>query len=245
MTSDNVAVRTTALVTGVVAVRHLKTQELDEEIGRPRIEFWCPERRPEGGNLAVSLDPPLRPFGVQNVRNGYAGPASGPNAWVANPDDSRPTINVRWPQEQRITRVELSFDTDFDDAMESVLYRIPNRPGLFACATTPCVRVESSRWKWLTTIRPATPTSSIRRLRPTSDVGDPKQQRGRSSGGVRNPLLRVVTSRGIGVDSSPGLHCAGQTPEAGLFPFDVGGVEGPLALWTGEGLLGVARRPTT
>ncbi|MBO0792749.1 MAG: FAD-binding dehydrogenase, partial [Ktedonobacteraceae bacterium] len=43
----------------------------------------------------------------------------------AAPDDAQPALTLRWQQPQRIGRIELSFDADFDHAMESVLFTHP------------------------------------------------------------------------------------------------------------------------
>jgi len=51
----------------------------------------------------------------------------GPNAWVASLDDPAPTLTLRWREPQTIGRIELSFDTDFDHPMESVLMGHPER----------------------------------------------------------------------------------------------------------------------
>ncbi|WP_427896085.1 FAD-dependent oxidoreductase [Kribbella sp. GL6] len=121
--NDDVSVRTTTRrVSGLVSVEHKSTQEADESVGRPRVEFWTPERRPDGHNFAVAVDPPVRAWPVDDLRNGHARPTSHPNAWVADPEDGRPTVRLRWEDTQRISRVELAFDTDSDHAMESVLW---------------------------------------------------------------------------------------------------------------------------
>ncbi len=126
MANDHVRVHTSnRRVTGLVSVFHRDTQELDEAIGRPRVEFWCPERRPAGHNLAVAIQPAPRPYTADNISNGYPRPTAHPNAWVADPGDPTPTLHLRWSEPQRIRRLDLSFDTDFDHAMESVLWSHP------------------------------------------------------------------------------------------------------------------------
>ncbi|WP_053205820.1 FAD-dependent oxidoreductase [Jiangella muralis] len=126
MANEDVAVRTTLTrATGLVSVRHPGTQEADPAVGRPRVEFWTPERRPGGHNLAVTADPPLRAWGAESLVNGHARPTSQPNAWVAGLDDAAPAVSLRWPSVRLIARVELSFDTDFDHAMETVLWPHP------------------------------------------------------------------------------------------------------------------------
>lgn len=95
--------------------------------GVDEFEFWCPQRRPQGQNIALRGSEPLNLFGVENVRNGIDRPTSAPNAWVADPSDPAPCIILSWQQPQSISRIDLAFDTDFDHAMESVLMTHPER----------------------------------------------------------------------------------------------------------------------
>ncbi len=90
-------------------------------------EFWCPQRRPEGQNIALRLSDPISLFCAENLRNGIERPVSHPNAWVADPFDENPHVRLSWNVPQWIARVELAFDTDFDHAMESVLMTHPER----------------------------------------------------------------------------------------------------------------------
>ncbi len=89
------------------------------------MEFWTPGRWPEGHNLAIQVDPPIKEFGTNNLTNGLCRPYNGPNAWVADLNDSNPTLTLKWDSPKTIQRIELSFDTDFDHAMESVLMGHP------------------------------------------------------------------------------------------------------------------------
>ena len=75
--------------------------------------------------MTTCLDPLIALFGPQQVVSGIDWPTSGPNAWVAAIDDGLPTINLEWPEEQSIARVELAFDVDFDHPMESALFGHP------------------------------------------------------------------------------------------------------------------------
>lgn len=95
--------------------------------GAEEFEFWCPERRPGGQNLAISLSHPVKLFTAENIRNGVDRPTVQPNAWVASPKDNQPHLIFNWASVQTIRRIELSFDTDFDHAMESVLMTHPER----------------------------------------------------------------------------------------------------------------------
>lgn len=106
-------------------VSNFGKQAPTEDLGVEHFEFWCPQRRPLGHNLAFTFEPPLDLFGVENVRNGRNRPTSSPNAWVADFKDAAPTLQLTWDQLQTIGEIQLSFDTDFDHPMESVLMGHP------------------------------------------------------------------------------------------------------------------------
>jgi hypothetical protein len=122
-------------VTGVLAV----TQKFNGAVAKsPRqdpppgagidsFEFWLPQRRPAGENLAIQIEPPLGVFGAANVTNGFTRPTHQPNAWVADFAHEQPALRLTWEKPQTIARIELCFDTDFDHPMESVLLGHPER----------------------------------------------------------------------------------------------------------------------
>jgi len=122
-------------VTGVLALCHQvnlavaksPVQTPPEDIGVDTFEFWQPQRRPGGHNLALRLAEPLALFGPGNVINGVARPTIQPNAWVADFADPQPTLTLRWTEPQTIARIELMFDPDYDHPMESVLMGHPER----------------------------------------------------------------------------------------------------------------------
>lgn len=101
------------------------SQTPDPALGIDAFEFWIPERRPGGHNLAIALDPPLAIYESDNLINGWERPVFQTNAWVADPADSNPTLTLEWDQPQTIARIVLAFDTDFDHAMETVIQRHP------------------------------------------------------------------------------------------------------------------------
>ena len=105
------------------------------DLGVESFEFWTPERRPGGFNLALTCNPPLTGFAAANVVNGLARPAAGPNAWVAALDDTHPALTLQWDTPQSLRTIEISLDTDFDHPMESVLLTQPERAMPF-CAKT-------------------------------------------------------------------------------------------------------------
>jgi FAD dependent oxidoreductase len=109
------------------AVAKEAVQSPPEDIGVDSFEFWLPARRPKGKNPAITITPVLRAYSPGNVVNGFARPYLGTNAWVASAEDPVPRLNLKWEAKQRIKRLYLSFDTDFDHPMESVLMEHPER----------------------------------------------------------------------------------------------------------------------
>lgn len=109
------------------AVAKSPRQEPPPDSGIDSFEFWLPERRPGGKNLALKIEPPLEVFGVENLTNGFARPTCQPNAWVAAFEDEQPCLRLTWPKPLVISAVELMFDTDYDHPMESVLMGHPER----------------------------------------------------------------------------------------------------------------------
>lgn len=107
------------------AVSNYGKQEPLEDIGVDAFEFWCPQRRPAGKNLALKFSPALTAFAAENIRNGVQRPTKQPNAWVADPADQRPALNLEWEEPQNIRQLVLHFDTDFDHPMETVLMAHP------------------------------------------------------------------------------------------------------------------------
>ncbi len=114
-------------VTGLDSVHHHDDQRPEHDIGVETFEFWSPRRRPEGRNLACTIAPALRPFGPANVTNGISRPVAAPNAWVADPGDRGASLTLTWPRPVTIGRIVLSFDTDWNHPMESVLRGHPER----------------------------------------------------------------------------------------------------------------------
>ena len=107
--------------TGLMALSYRRTQIPVHDIGVESFEFWTPSRRPEGHNMALTFSPPINGFDAQNICNGAARPTSAANAWVADPDDPAPKLDIKWVMPQSISQVTLMFDTDFDHAMETTL----------------------------------------------------------------------------------------------------------------------------
>jgi hypothetical protein len=110
-------------LSGVLSLRHRYNQQ--EDRGVEPLEFWPPDRRPGGKNWAIQCDPPLATFEPQSILNGVDRPTNQPNVWVADLADPAPELVLTWTQPQRIARIALSFDVDFDHPMESVLMGHP------------------------------------------------------------------------------------------------------------------------
>ncbi len=107
------------------AVSNSGVQTPPDDIGMDSFEFWTPQRRPAGLNVAFSFATPVYSFKAENIKNGYARPFITPNAWVAKKEDVAPRIVLQWDEAITIHTIQLSFDTDFDHPMESVLMQHP------------------------------------------------------------------------------------------------------------------------
>ncbi len=107
------------------AVSNYGAQTPAEDIGVDTFEFWCPQRRPAGLNLALGFQPALDCFDPEDLKNGIDRPVLKPNAWVSDHSDRHPYIILDWDELQELSSIELSFDTDFDHPMESVLMGHP------------------------------------------------------------------------------------------------------------------------
>lgn len=107
------------------AVSNYGKQTPPADIGVDEFEFWCPQRRPAGQNLAFKYAAGINGFGAANIRNGIDRPTTQPNAWVADFSDAKPSITLRWDKPQELSAIDLFFDTDYDHPMESVLMSHP------------------------------------------------------------------------------------------------------------------------
>lgn len=101
------------------AVNNYGKQNPPENSCFESFEFWCPDRRPEGQNIAMTISPALNCSPKDNVTNGYTRPYIQSNAWVADWKDANPCLTLTWDELISIHLVTLFFDTDFDHPMES------------------------------------------------------------------------------------------------------------------------------
>jgi hypothetical protein len=109
------------------AVSNYGKQEPPEDLGIESFEFWCPERRPNGFNIAMKFTEPLKPFSPAFLKNGLNRPVSSTNAWVAGYDDETPLLSIRWDRPMSFTRLVILFDADYDNPLETVLMQQPER----------------------------------------------------------------------------------------------------------------------
>lgn len=116
------------LVTGLVsvfnkilpAVSNWGKQEPPGDIGVEGFEFWCPERKPQGQNIAMHIHPAITCFSMANLRISPYRPVEKPNAWVAALEDKPSTVTLSWSEPKTIKGITLFTDTDYDHPMESV-----------------------------------------------------------------------------------------------------------------------------
>jgi len=134
LSNDLVSIRRTEQrLTGLVsvyngvnkAVNNNGKQSPPDNIGIDAFEFWIPQRRPNGQNLAFSVSPAIELYNAANLCNGFVRPYLGTNAWAANLDDSNPKLTFEWSETKEIKNIKLFFDTDYDHAMESSLMGHP------------------------------------------------------------------------------------------------------------------------
>ncbi|WP_310378837.1 FAD-dependent oxidoreductase [Flavobacterium sp.] len=107
------------------AVNNNGKQVPPDNIGIDAFEFWIPQRRPNGENLAFSISPALELYDGANLCNGFVRPYIGTNAWAADLNDAKPEVTLEWNATKEINSIKLFFDTDYDHAMESSLMGHP------------------------------------------------------------------------------------------------------------------------
>jgi hypothetical protein len=130
-------------ITGLLAVSQSMNKAVANDIvqtppegmGIDTFAFWLPQRRPMTSVWAMQITPALKAFTPSNVINGIARPWTSVNAWLPAMPDKDPWLKLSWPTRQSIRRIEITFDTDFDHPMESVLIEHSERV-MPACITS-------------------------------------------------------------------------------------------------------------
>jgi len=124
------------------AVAKSLVQTPPENSGIDTFAFWLPDRRPVARNLAATITPPLEAYKPMNVVNGCSRPWESANAWLPAREDKAPTLTLTWSEPQTIETIEITFDTDYDHPMESVLMGHPERvmPGCVTAFEIRCAK---------------------------------------------------------------------------------------------------------
>lgn len=129
MKNDDVKIRmSNERYTGIVSVFNKFNLDVNnhgkqippENSGIDAFEFWCPDRRPKGHNIAMNISPSIHAYSVSNLTNGYTRPSTGTNAWAASLSEKSAILSLQWDKPQTVKNIILYFDTDFDHPMESV-----------------------------------------------------------------------------------------------------------------------------
>ncbi|MFY9242003.1 MAG: FAD-dependent oxidoreductase [Polaribacter sp.] len=109
------------------AVSNYGKQEPPKDVAIDSFEFWTPERRPNGKNLAFSVSPSLSVFESENITNSEIrpNPNGETNVWIASKEDENPSIHFSWNEEISFKKIKLFFDCDYDHALESTLMGHP------------------------------------------------------------------------------------------------------------------------
>ncbi len=119
--SDDLVSGTTTVLNQInLAVSNYGRQDPPAEIGIDSFEFWCPLRRPQGKNIAFSVEPAQEIFSLELLADSLTRPVGATNAWAAALDDESPELTLEWDGAKMINGLRLFFDTDFDHAMETV-----------------------------------------------------------------------------------------------------------------------------
>lgn len=126
MANPHVCLRhTQQRVTGLLTVWKDRDPADFRSVGGEIFDWWKVRRRPEGQNLACTIEPALPVFGVDNLKTGFVRPTHSANAWVADPADPAPSLTLTWDRLRDLRRIEVWFDPDYDHAMETVLWGHP------------------------------------------------------------------------------------------------------------------------
>ncbi|PLW75421.1 FAD-dependent oxidoreductase [Cohaesibacter celericrescens] len=136
MKNDDVSVGlTSTILSGLLTVKQgglakvstTARQEAPIELGVDSFDFWVPERRPNGQNIAFSSVRPIHLFAKENLLDGALRPTSGPNAWVAEMQDNQPQVSLEWQEPVQARELCLYADCDYDHPLESVQYHHNDR----------------------------------------------------------------------------------------------------------------------
>ena len=132
------------------AVAKSPPQEPPPGTGIESFEFWIPQRRPGGKNLAIRVEPPIALFAPENLCNGFSRPTNQSNVWLAALTDATPTLTLEWPEPVEISRLEFDFDADCDHPLETVLMLNPETVAPFC---VPAVRVHDDSGRLIGELR--------------------------------------------------------------------------------------------
>ena len=102
-------------------------QEPDTDNGFDAFDFWLPERRPIGKNMAITFSRPLAIFSTDYLLNGISRPLKRTNAWVPAMDDQQPALILTWAAPVTLQHIDLYLDNDFDHPMEIVQWGHPEQ----------------------------------------------------------------------------------------------------------------------
>jgi hypothetical protein len=73
----------------------------------------------------MKIDPPIELFNATNAALAPSRPTNLTNAWIADPKDQAPELQLQWDSPIQINRVIIEFDPDWDHPMETVLMTHP------------------------------------------------------------------------------------------------------------------------
>ena len=112
---------------GLAKVSTQARQKAPASLGVESFDFWVPERRPQGKNIAFSSHVPVHKFAKENLLEGAFRPTVSPNAWVAHQEQSPAWMHFVWKIPIEAQDLILYFDCDYDHPLESVQYHHHDR----------------------------------------------------------------------------------------------------------------------
>ncbi|MGX1929332.1 FAD-dependent oxidoreductase [Flagellimonas sp. 2504JD4-2] len=107
------------------AVSNNGNQSPPEGIGVDSFEFWTPERNHRG--IAMEITPAIPKYSSENIKSGNVRPTPDGrvNCWSAAMDDNHSKLVLNWDKKIKVQLLKLFFDSDYDNALESILMTHP------------------------------------------------------------------------------------------------------------------------
>lgn len=108
-----------ALISSILTIEKRGRQVPPENYGVEEFDFWTPRRRPDYKNIALKFHNRLSSFSTDNLKTTVFRPFVTSNCWIAEMNDKNPWLLLKWNEAQKINKIRLFFDVDYDHPLES------------------------------------------------------------------------------------------------------------------------------